>query len=75
MLKKVQQANALPMNILIALMPLLWIAGMLSSYTLGGVIHILPFLSLVLFMMKFSGEETTRPGDRGPRLKSKTDKR
>lgn len=30
----------------------LWIVGVLSSYTLGGLIHILPVLAVVLFMIR-----------------------
>ena len=48
---------------------LLWVAGMAFSFTLSGLIHILPLIAIALLFRKFSSEHTTRPGDTGPRLK------
>lgn len=31
----------------------LWALGMVSSYTLGGVIHILLVVALVIFLIRF----------------------
>ena len=55
---------------LIWIMPILWLVGILTSFTVGGLIHILPVVSLILFFWRFSGEENTRPGDKAPRIKS-----
>lgn len=68
MVKAVQE-NSMLVNVVIGATPLLWAAGLLTSNTFGGLIHVLPVVGIVLFFMKFSGEETTRPGDKGPRFK------
>lgn len=31
----------------------LWAVGMVSSYTLGGIIHILLVVALVIFLVRF----------------------
>ena len=37
---------------LVAILLVLWLLGMLSSYALGGFIHILLVVALVLFIMR-----------------------
>jgi hypothetical protein len=32
---------------------LLWIFGMVSSYTIGGLIHILLVVAIVIFLLRF----------------------
>jgi Family of unknown function (DUF5670) len=34
------------------LLPVLWLLGMISSYTLGGYIHILLVIAIVVFLIR-----------------------
>ena len=44
---------------LVAILLVLWMLGMFSSYALGGLIHILLVVALVLFVMRLvSGKKT-----------------
>jgi len=31
----------------------IWIVGMLTSYTIGGIIHILPLFSIIILVLNF----------------------
>lgn len=61
------------LKVWIAAILVLWVAGMLTSNTFSGWIHFLPFLAAALFFLKGSNEYPTRPGDRGPRMKTPKD--
>lgn len=37
---------------LLAILVVLWLVGMVSSYTLGGFIHVLLVVALVLFVVR-----------------------
>jgi hypothetical protein len=37
---------------LLAILVVLWLVGMVSSYTLGGFIHILLVIAVVLFVVR-----------------------
>ena len=39
---------------------LLWLLGIVTSYTLGGVIHVLVVIALVLLVMKVLGPRAAR---------------
>jgi uncharacterized protein DUF5670 len=44
---------------LVAILLVLWLLGMLSSYALGGFIHILLAVALVLFLVRLlTGKKT-----------------
>lgn len=38
---------------LAVLLVILWLLGLLSSYTLGGLIHILLVIAIVVLLMRF----------------------
>jgi hypothetical protein len=40
------------MNTIIALLIIMWLLGMLSSYTLGGFIHLLLVLAVVVVLIR-----------------------
>lgn len=58
------------LKVYIAALFLLWLAGMITSHTFGGLIHLLPILAVVLVYMRYSDEYPTRAGDTGPRMKA-----
>ena len=40
------------LNVLIVVLILLWLLGFLSSYTLGGVLHILLVIAVILLLVR-----------------------
>ena len=36
-----------------AILIVLWLLGMLTSYTMGGIIHILLVIAVVVFLVRF----------------------
>lgn len=36
-----------------AILIVLWLLGMLTSYTMGGIIHILLVIAVVVFLIRF----------------------
>jgi hypothetical protein len=44
-------AAEVPMLFLVFLLLLLWFLGLMTSYTLGGVLHILLVVAIVLFLI------------------------
>ena len=41
------------LNTVIAVILLLWLLGLVTSYTMGGLIHILLVVALVMFLVSF----------------------
>ena len=37
---------------LIVVLVILWLLGMVSSYTIGGLIHILPVVAIVILILR-----------------------
>ena len=40
------------LNVILVLLVLMWLLGMVSSYTLGGFIHILLVVALVILLIR-----------------------
>jgi hypothetical protein len=40
------------LNVILVLLVLLWLLGMVSSYTLGGFIHLLLLLAIAVFLIR-----------------------
>lgn len=38
---------------ILVLLVVLWLLGMLSSYTMGGLIHVLLVLAIAVFLIRF----------------------
>lgn len=43
------------LEMLAVILIVMWLAGMVSSYTMGGVIHILLIVAVVLFLVRVIG--------------------
>ena len=44
------------LNVILVLLVLLWLLGMVSSYTLGGFIHLLLLLAIAVFLIRIIGK-------------------
>lgn len=42
-------------EMLLVILVVLWLAGMVTSYTMGGVIHLLLVVAVVLFLVRVIG--------------------
>jgi ABC-type uncharacterized transport system permease subunit len=40
------------LNLILVLLVLMWLAGMVTSYTLGGVLHLLLLLAVAIFLIR-----------------------
>jgi hypothetical protein len=43
---------------LAVLLTVLWLLGMITSYTMGGVLHLLLFAALVVVLLRFMSRQT-----------------
>lgn len=41
------------LNTIIVILVVMWLIGMLTSYTLGGLLHILLVIAVVMFLVNF----------------------
>jgi hypothetical protein len=41
------------LNTIIIILVVMWLIGMLTSYTLGGLLHILLVIAVVMFLVNF----------------------
>jgi hypothetical protein len=46
------------LNTILILLLVLWLLGMLTSYTAGGLLHILLVVALVLFIVRLASGRT-----------------
>lgn len=46
------------LNTILILLLVLWLLGMLTSYTAGGLLHILLVVALVLFVVRLASGRT-----------------
>jgi len=42
-------------EMLLVILVVMWLAGMVTSYTMGGVIHLLLVVAVVLFLVRVVG--------------------
>jgi len=42
-------------EMLLVILVVMWLAGMVTSYTMGGVIHLLLVVAVVLFLVRVIG--------------------
>ncbi len=54
MVRLADRAEADMLQTLIIILVLLWLLGLVSSYTLGGFVHILLVLALVLLVVRLA---------------------
>jgi len=47
-----QQRERTMLNVILVLLVLMWLAGMVTSYTLGGFLHILLLLAVAVFLIR-----------------------
>jgi hypothetical protein len=40
------------LNVILVLLVLMWLAGMVTSYTLGGFLHLLLLLAVAVFLIR-----------------------
>jgi hypothetical protein len=40
------------LNVILVLLVLMWLAGMVSSYTMGGFLHLLLLLAVAVFLIR-----------------------
>jgi hypothetical protein len=40
------------LNLILVLLVLMWLAGMVTSYTLGGFLHLLLLLAVAIFLIR-----------------------
>jgi hypothetical protein len=41
------------LNTIVIILVVMWLIGMLTSYTLGGLLHILLVIAVVMFLINF----------------------
>jgi ABC-type uncharacterized transport system permease subunit len=47
-----RQRERTMLNVILVLLVLMWLAGMVTSYTLGGFLHILLLLAVAVFLIR-----------------------
>lgn len=46
------ERETLMLNVILVLLVVLWLVGMVSSYTLGGFLHLLLLLAVAVFLIR-----------------------
>jgi Family of unknown function (DUF5670) len=52
---QVNEKESVMLYIIAAVLVVLWLLGLVSSYTMGGLIHILLVLAIVVILLNFIG--------------------
>jgi hypothetical protein len=47
-----QERERTMLNLILVLLVLMWLAGMVTSYTLGGFLHLLLLLAVAVFLIR-----------------------
>ena len=56
------------------LLIILWLLGLVSSYTLGGFIHILLVVAIIMFLVRYGGDAADPQGTHWP-VRDRADER
>jgi hypothetical protein len=47
-----REERAIMLNLILVLLVLMWLAGMVTSYTMGGFLHLLLLLAVAVFLIR-----------------------